>query len=55
MDEHTAENDVQALTDALYADADLGPGYMMRDDCEHMARRVLATGIVRVIPPGTSV
>jgi hypothetical protein len=45
---HTTENDVRALTDALYADGDLGPGYMLREDCEYLARRVLATGIVRV-------
>lgn len=33
---------VEALTESLYADPDLGPGYMFREDCEHLAQRFLA-------------
>lgn len=32
---------IQTLADRLYADPDLGPGYLLREDCEHLARRVL--------------
>lgn len=38
------EKIVQELTNRLYADPELGPGYMLRGDCEHLARRVL-TGL----------
>ena len=33
---------VQTLADRLHADPDLGPGYLLREDCEHLARRVLS-------------
>lgn len=35
------EGAVRALAERLYADPGLGPGYMLREDCEHLARRVL--------------
>lgn len=35
-------SDHDELTEALYGDSDLGPGYMYREDCEHLASRVLA-------------
>lgn len=43
-----SEAAVQVLTDRLYADGELGPGYMSRDDCEHLARRVLVALGARV-------
>lgn len=38
-----SESQVRALAEALYEDADLGPGYMGMDDCLHLAQRLLAS------------
>lgn len=35
--------DREALTDELYRDGNLGPGYMYRNDCEHLAGCFLAS------------
>lgn len=35
------------LVEALYSDAELGPGYMLREDCEHLADRILSYALIR--------
>ena len=43
----TSMNERETLAEALYADGELGPGYMFRDDCEHLASRFLASDWLR--------